>query len=239
MNNIPVITVSDRVPTEDYYCVSAFHESLARFGHEATVLGMGQPYRGMMDRLKRPLAHMKIISSEIVIICDCWDLIFLESPIAIADKFRSFRHPIVFSAERTLFPEKDYGEYPVGTTDVGRLNAGFIVGYRDALIALFDHLDVANAPEDTVDGDGKWTHYSEQEMLHHAFVEQFVPMTLDYENALCQSMFKTLPGEIQLGERCRNTITGAYPMALHWNGPAKTEAHILPAEGVKWWREKR
>lgn len=236
MKRIPVIAVSDKVPVAPYYCYQEFHESLARFGHEATILGMDQPYRGMMDRLKRPLAHMKSIFAEVVIICDCWDMIFLESPAAMAERFRGFGKAIVFSSERTLFPAKDYGAYPAGTTDSRYLNAGFIIGEREALIALFEHLDVANQPEDSVDDDGKWTHYSEQELLHHAFVEQFVPMTLDYESALCQSMFKTKPGEIELGEQCRNTLTGSHPMALHWNGPAKTEAPILPAEGVRWWR---
>lgn len=238
MNRIPVITVCDRIPHEDYFCHREFKESLRRFGNEAIILGKGEPWHGLMDKPKRYLSYMRSILSEHVILTDAWDVIFLESPVSIIDRFLQFNKPIVFSAERTMFPGKDYGNYPTGPTDVCYLNSGFIVGVREALISLFEHMDVSNAPQDVRHEDGKWTNVVDQERFHFAFVEQFVPMTLDYASDLCQSMFKTKPGEIELGARCRNTITGAYPMALHWNGPAKTEAPILPAEGLKWWRAK-
>lgn len=235
---IPVISVADKAPAEPYYCFSEYQESLRRFGHEPTILGFGQPFTGMMSRLKLPLRHMRTSSDEHVIITDCWDMLFLESPLAIVDRFRSFGQPIVFSAERTLFPLHNYGEYPVGTTDSCYLNAGFMVGLREAFIALFEHLDVDNQPDDRQRVNESWEHFSEQQLLHHAFVEQFIPMTLDYESVLCQSMFKTRDREIELGDRIRNTMTGHHPMAIHWNGPAKTDAPVTLQQGVEWWRRQ-
>lgn len=235
---IPVITVSDKRPEQDYYCYDEYFESLRRFGHEATLLGFGQPFRGMMSRLKLPLAHMRTIRDRHVIITDCWDLLFLRSPEDMVELFLDFGKPIVFSAERTLFPALDYGKYPTGRSDSRYLNAGFIIAEREALIELFEHMDVDDKPDDRQREDGSWHHESEQAYLHQAFVEQFIPMTLDYRSELCQSMFKTHPGEIDLSrERIWNKFTDYQPMAIHWNGPAKTEAHVLPAQGVRWWRE--
>lgn len=236
---ISVITVSDKRPEQPYYCYDEYFESLRRFGHEATVLGFGEPYRGMMSRLKLPLAHMRTITDKHVLITDCWDMLFLRSPEEIVERFTGFGAPVVFSAERTLFPVKDYGEYPVAPNDCRYLNAGFIVAEREALIALFDHLKIDEQCDDFQKESGEWQHFSEQELLHHAFVEQFVPMVLDYGSELCQSMFKTLTGEICFTvDGVVNTLTGSHPMVLHWNGPAKTEAPVSPAEGVEWWRDK-
>lgn len=233
---IPVISVADKHPPQDYYCFSEYKESLQRFDHEATILGFDQPFTGMMSRLKLPLQHMRNLTAEHVIITDCWDMLFLESPLAVVDRFRQFNKPIVFSSERTLFPNLDYGEYPTGTTDSCYLNAGFMVGLREALVALFEHLDVDNQPEDRKRVDDSWENFSEQQLLHHAFVEQFIPMTLDYESVLCQNIWGTKPSEIELGNRALNTATGSYPMVLHWNGPAKTDSPVNIFEGVKWWR---
>jgi len=237
---IPVICVSDRKPTEPYYIYDAFHESLRRFGHEAVVLGFGEPYRGMMSRLKLPLQYLRTIQDEHVILTDCWDVLFLASPVEIVNYLRCFTAPIVISAERTLFPDKDYGEYPESfTSDVKYLNAGFIVAERKELISLLEHLDVDNQPDDFKNPDDSWTHFSEQELLHHAYVEQFVPIELDKHNLLCQNMFKTLPGEVVIEEgRIYNTISKIHPSVIHWNGPAKTEAELLPAYVIDWWRNR-
>lgn len=235
---IPVVTVSEKIPPESYYCYGPFHESLARFNHKATVLGWGRPFIGLMSRLKLGLPHLKTISDEHVIITDCWDVLFLESPAAIVERFRQFGKPIVWSSERALFPVKDYGPYPTGPTDSCYLNCGFGVGEREAFIALFEHMKVFDVPDDHQDASGRWHHFQDQEYLNHAFVEQFVPQTLDYESVLCQNMWGTKPGEIDLGERAGNTTTGSYPMVLHWNGPAKTHAPVTIFEGVKWWRSR-
>lgn len=235
---IPVLTVSDKSPTEPYYCYDEFFESLGRFDHRATVLGFGEPFRGMISRLKLPLRHMRTIHDKHIIITDCWDLLFLRSPEEMVEHFQCQKYPIMFSAERTLFPAKNYGDYPTGTSDSRYLNAGFIIAEREALIELFEHLRVDEQPDDSLREDGSWEHHSEQELLHRAFVEQFISMTLDYQSEICQSMYKTEPREIDVSDdRIRNLFSGAHPMAIHWNGPAKTEAHVLPAEGVKWWRE--
>jgi len=235
--NIPVIAVSDKAPSESYYCYQEFHESLRRFGHEATILGFGEPYRGMMSRLKLPLQYLRTIRDEHVILTDCWDVLFLSSPVDIVEVFKTFSAPIVISAERTLFPAKDYGEYPAADSDVRYLNAGFIVAKRETLIALLEHLDVANQPDDFQRPDESWQHFSEQELMHHAYVEQFVHIALDTHSMLCQNMFKTQPGEVIIEEMgIWNTITNSYPQSIHWNGPAKTEAELLPATVIEWWK---
>jgi hypothetical protein len=234
---IPVIAISECAPTQRYYCWEAFNESLRRLGHEATILGWGQPYIGLMSRLKKGLPYLKTITDEHVIITDAWDVLFLESPLAIVEKFRALGKPIVWSSERLLFPPGDYGEYPKGTTDSRYLNCGWGVGEREAFIALFEHMKVMDVPDDFQKPDGSWKHFLDQEYLHHAFVEQFVPQTLDYESALCQNMWMTKPGEIDLGERARNTVTGQFPSVLHWNGPAKTNAPVTIFQGVAWWKQ--
>lgn len=236
---IPVIAVSNRVPIEPYYCYAEFLESLERFGNPPTILGMGEEYRGMMSRLKLPLAHMRSLNSKHVILTDSWDVIFLDHPERIVEVFQTFNKPIVFSSERTLFPDKNYGAYPEGKTDSRYLNAGFIVAESEALIELFDHLGVPGQPDDHQNEDGSWTHYSEQELLHHAFVEQYIPMTLDYYSVLCQSMFQTKPKEIVLnGDGLCNTSHDTYPKVIHWNGPAKTTAFLLPQTFIPRWKNQ-
>lgn len=237
MKTIPVIAVSDRIPTEAYYCYQGFHDSLAKFGHEATILGAGKPYTGMMSRLKLPLAYMRTISDEHVILCDCWDLLFLASPLDIVEQFEAKNTPIVISAERTLFPALDYGEYPVGDTDCRYLNAGFIVARREALIEMLELIGTESMPDDHQREDGSWQHYSEQELLHKIFCKYPWSMRLDYGSQLCQNMYKTHPGEVMMTHSgIVNTIYDTKPMAIHWNGPAKTEATLRPADVMAWMR---
>lgn len=239
MNKVPVIAVSNRTPEESYYCYGEFFESLRMFGCEPVILGFGEPYRGMMSRLKLPLNYLRTIEDEHVIICDCWDLIFLRSPEDIVDEFKRFNAPIVISAEKTLFPAKDYGEYPQCEGDCRYLNAGFIVAEREALIRWLDHLDVPNQPDDYQNPDGSWVHFSEQELLHRAYVEQFIQVKLDHTSRLCQNMFRVDDGEVVLTKsEFLNVREATSPMAIHWNGPAKTEAPILPAEFIKWWKNQ-
>lgn len=234
---IPVIAVSDKRPEAPYYIYDAFFESLDRLGTTPVILGYGEPYKGMMSRLRLPLEYMCTISDEHVILTDCWDVLFLRSPEDIIQRFKEFGKPIVISAERTLFPEKDYGQYPESPNDVRYLNAGFIVAEREALISLFDHLRIDAQPDDFQREDGSWQHFSEQELLHHAYVEQFIPIALDHDSEICQNMFRTLGGEICFtADGVVNTVTNSHPMVLHWNGPAKTEAWVLPQDGVKWWK---
>lgn len=234
-----VLTVSNRRPSEPYMLYDECRESLGKFGHALVELTR---FDGMMSRLKEPLKWLHANPCEHLILIDSWDMIWLESPNEVIRRFKEFGKSIVISAERNLFPATDErrDKYPAGPTDVRYLNAGFIVAQRDAFVALLEHLDVLNLPDDYQDEDGKWVHQSEQGLMHDAFIEQFVPMTLDYASTLCQNLFQSLPGEVTLIDgRAQNTLFNTDPCVLHANGPSKTDGVLTGRHLKQWWKGGR
>lgn len=217
-----ILTVSNKVPTEPYYCWNAFHESLKRFGFEAIVLGMGEHYGGLMTRPRKAREWLrKNQSDEVMIICDSWDVVFAESPTLIETAFNEIRGRgrLVWNAEKTFFPEDYTLDFPNPGTPYRYLNSGFAIGPADAHLDLLESLNLDSIPDDHINEKGEQINPFEQPLVQNAFCNGKIPMTLDTHCEIVQCLHAVTPQELDLtSERIRNTITNTHPMVFHMNG---------------------
>lgn len=218
-----ILTVSNKVPTQPYYCWNAFHESLRRFGFEAIVLGMGEHYGGLMTRPRKAREWLRTNpSNEIMIICDSWDIVFAQSPVEITAAYEEMMGAVsglIWNAEKTFFPFDPTLEFPDPGTPYRYLNSGFAVGPANEHLALLEALNLDSIPDDHKDATGKQINPFEQPLVQKAYCNQVIPMILDTHVRICQCLHAVTPEELDLtGERIRNTITNTYPMVFHMNG---------------------
>ena len=217
-----ILTVSNKVPTQPYYCWNAFHESLRRFGFEAIVLGMGEHYGGLMTRPRKAREWLRNNpSEEVMIICDSWDIVFARSPDEIENEYYNIREGahLVWNAEKTFFPFDPTLDFPDPGTPYRYLNSGFAIGPASAHLALLEALNLDSIPDDHVDTSGKQVNPFEQPLIQAAYCKQVIPMKLDTQVRICQCLHAVTPEELDLtGDFIRNTITDTNPMVFHMNG---------------------
>lgn len=244
---VEVVTVCDKKPTQPYYHYDEFLASLMRYGTVLTVLGFGQGWEGLVTKPKRLRHHLRYgCKADIVIACDCWDVVFQKHPDEIAERYQTLwpSLPVVFNAERNLFPRTDLEAFfPETGTPWRYLNSGFMIGRRDDLLTMIETVDWDAIPPDhqlAEDTDityagvtrryekDSWFCPNDQGDYQEIFSKQPVPMTLDVSAELCITGHGASLEEFDLSEpeEVRNTITDTVPGVFHFNGDAKEK--VLP-----------
>src|ERR1044072_3922573 len=101
--------------------------SLTKFSVPLTVLGQNEAeYWGHCWRWKTVIRAARESSADIVMHCDGYDVMCLDSLSSVESKFASLNHPIVFGYEPQVQPEFWLG-----------LQTGIMIAERDALIEVF------------------------------------------------------------------------------------------------------
>ena len=151
-----VITVA----TEDNDELQRFRDSAKRYGVPYIVLGLGDDWksgRAVNGVLLEPGGAQKIIylrdeiknwenlQDTIIMFTDSYDVLFNATPMEIIRKFRDMGSPIVFSAEKTCWPDTEIAErYPMVDSEYYFLNSGGFIGYGDHIIKMVNHdIDIA------------------------------------------------------------------------------------------------
>lgn len=145
-----VITVA----TEMNEALERFIKSCNYYRIPHKILGLGDDWKsGKAENgvLLEPGGAQKIIylrdemrtwdklEDTILMFTDSYDVVFNSPPSDIISKFRSFNKGIVFSAEKTCWPDPDRaGDYPDSPTDYKYLNSGGIIGYADKIFELIN-----------------------------------------------------------------------------------------------------
>lgn len=222
-----VVTVSNREPTQSYYIFRQFKESLRRFAMPVTILGWQEPWAGLMTKPRRLRQWLRDrrYSSDRLIVCDAWDIVFAEHPHGMIDFYESHFGPdkVVFNAERNCFPRGDLADrFPDPGTPWRYLNSGFMVGTPENILKIIDSMGIDHIPDDHRQPDGSWYNPNDQEHYTLAYLEQPVPMVLDTQCHLCQSLSGCEPYEFDFSTRpFKNLVTGSAPRVFHFNGSAK------------------
>lgn len=220
-----IFAVSNRRPMEDYYCLDAWERS-TEGANKLVVSGVGTHYQGLFDKPKFLYRCIKneIITTEYIIACDCWDLVFITPPEVIIEVFKTFDTDIVFSSERTCFPDDNkeaYDKLPY-TSSYRYLNSGMIVGKTAAILKLLEAMDVESVPDDYWDND-HMVHFNDQAFYLDWFLKQPVPMKLDYDQKLCTTFHAVELDEIDFSDDgIMVKETNTFPCAAHGNGSGKT-----------------
>lgn len=228
MIDYTIVTISNRSPTENYYCLNQWHQSVQGTNH-IVIKEMGTPYRGLGDKPRFVYRAIKqgLIKTKYIIFCDCWDLVFASTPEEIIEKYLAFNSDLVISAEKNCFPEdlkEEFDKLPY-TSSYRYLNSGMIVGTTDSLLTTLEAMDAENIPNDYFDKERNCNfHYNDQKLYQDIFLQQPVKITLDYNQIIANSLHQVKIEELDFSEkRIRNIETGSYPCVLHMNGSAKSD----------------
>ena len=154
-----VITVA----TEDNENLSRFKESCHYYNVPYIILGMGDGWSSgkaengvllepggaqKINYLKKELLSWEDLQDHIIMFTDSYDVVFNTGPLEIVTKFRQFGSPIVFSSEKTCWPDPEIESlYPEANTEYKYLNSGGFIGYGDHILKLISE-DVENTEDD-------------------------------------------------------------------------------------------
>lgn len=233
--NFRIVTVCNRYPTEDYYCLNEFIKSLGE--HKAMVLG-SQPgqYQGLGSKPRLLYEAIKggYIPESHIIFCDCFDLVFATNPNELFKKYKQFTAPFVVSSEKNCFPadlKDDFDNlYKDHDTPYKYLNSGMIVAEVDAMLTVLESMDAKNIPPDHWDEEKKcMINPNDQEYYQIEMMKQPVRMVMDIYQILCNTLHSVELDELGFNEeRIFNKVTKTYPCSFHLNGGAKTGGCRLP-----------
>ena len=245
--SVQVVSVCNRIPDrsrEPYYRHDAFLASMARFGEAPTILGMGEPWGGLMTKPRRLRQWLREgrCTAETLIVCDAFDIIFTVPALEVAEVYRGWytRSTLVFNAEKGLFPrgELDYAtELTPGPWRY--LNSGFMIAPPDVILATLEAMwldDIADdyrAADALHGGAGRMIEPNDQGWYQLMYAAHVVTMLLDHQCRLCQTLSACTLEEFDLsGDRIRNIVTGQTPCVFHFNGGSKND--LLPVFLKKW-----
>lgn len=225
-----IVTVANRRPTESYMCFDEMLASCRRFGHEPLLIGWGEKFGGLGSKprlLLQAIEDGKIKDGHTLFI-DAFDAVLARPPCDIMAVYYEYKAPIVWGAERNLFPaipcdrDKVFPDAPGGFR---YLNSGVCVAETEALREYLLHIKAPEIRDDHYNPDGSVNHINDQEIALLAYAEepQCLPMKLDTKCGIALNTFQVSAGELDMGgERIRIIETGAEPCVFHMNGPAKS-----------------
>jgi hypothetical protein len=230
--SIQVVTVASRIPDarEPYYKYQTYIDSLARFGVTPTILGMGEPWGGLMTKPRRLRQWLRAgnCKTDTLIVCDAFDVVFTAPPDEVEKKYRDLwpELPIVFNAERGIFPR---GELAHKFDDVPGpwkyLNSGFMIGPPDKILALLESMwlddihDDTKAADDLHGGAGAHINPNDQGHFLYSYAAQVVPIELDHGCELCQTLSACTIEDFDLTRaNILNVVKQTTPLVFHFNG---------------------
>lgn len=225
-----ILTVKHGDPNRySHNCHREFLRSLD--SHSMRPIFLPGEWKGMTSKIKflwRYLQSGKHTGSH-VIFTDCFDLVFgnhaLKRPNDLwpemMDRFKSFGVPFVANAEKNCFPFPELAPHfekfmPKGCASPFKfLNSGFMIANTEAMVEILRFMRPDEIPDDYRGTDGKMVHPGDQDFFQVAFLEQPVPMKLDYDGLLCTACHGVEPNEIRIFQTA--TTTGIVDLLFHQN----------------------
>lgn len=221
-----VITVA----TEENENLTNFKKSCEVFGIPYTILGLGDKWESgkaengvllepggaqKINYLKRELEKIDNLQDHIILFTDSYDVIFAAPPIEIVTKFRNIKKPIVFSAEKTCWPDPEVEfQYPRLNSEYAYLNSGGFIGYGDKIKQL-----ISDEVENWEDDQRYYTKkYLESPESYHLDSEQYIFQTLNLA-------IDDVEIDKNFG-RLKNIVTKTNPCVIHANGPSSVKEFL-------------
>lgn len=239
-----VISVTSRIPDpirEPYYQYPKFIASLGALGVEPTILGMGEPWHGLISKPKimRDWLRRGECGADVIIWSDSFDVVFSEHPDKAVQTYRNTwpELPVVYNAERGLFPRNDLlSSFPECGTPWRYLNSGLIIGRATDILRILEWMPLDDTPGDCKDPDtGRDIQPNDQGWHQFTYSAQPVPMILDSHAQLFQSYSACELDEFDLtGPKVMNRLTETCPSIHHFNGNSKDliMGHFLEKWGL-------
>ena len=236
-----VVAVSSRQPRENepYYRPGVFTASLRRFGVEPVILGLNEPWGGLMSK---PAHFLKWLSAperkpdERVILSDCWDVIFADHPDNISARIAdAFGGSVVFNTEKSCWPLAELAKYFDDEGTPWRyLNGGVMHGRVADLRVMFESMGLEAIGLDREE-DGRRIEPNDAVPLVMAYVNQPVTIRVDAKCRVFQCFSESSAEEFDIDATgVKNKLTGTRPGILHFNGGSKNELmpQVMAAMGL-------
>ena len=207
------------------------NEALDRFKHSCHVnnipykiLGIGQEWTGgpaengvllqpggaqKINLLKEELKSYPDLGNHIIMFTDSYDVLFNDGPKNIVKKFREMESTVVFSAEKTCWPDESLEEkYPITMSEYRFLNSGGFIGYGDHINEIINKVEVGNDYDDQL-------YYTER---FFDSLEGDKNIILDHQQDLFQTLGNAVESVKVVDGKVYNHETNSYPMVIHGNG---------------------
>jgi len=245
--SVEVVTVMNRIPNpikEPYYKPHVFLKSLERFGVKPTVLGLNEPWGGLMTKPRRLRQWLRAgnCKSDLLIYPDAFDVVFTAAPEEVGEAYREHWPwlPVLFNAERDMFPPGDLQRKYADLIGPWKyLNGGVIMGPPDQILKLLEAMwldeihDDHPSPDELHGGAGRQINPHEQGWYHLHYAAQVNPIDIDHQCKLLQCLSSSTLQEFDLsGERIKNVVMGSTPLVYHFNGGSKND--LMPIFLKKW-----
>jgi hypothetical protein len=216
-----VITVA----TEENENLARFRKSCSFYKVPYIVLGLGDDWKSggaengvllepggaqKIIYLREELKSWPQLDDHIVMFTDSYDVVFSSGPEEILRKFRSTNAQIVFSAEKTCWPDSEIeDQYPEHDGEYRFLNSGGFIGYANQIMSILDE-DIDISYDDQL--------YYAQKFLEKV-QEDVEFIKLDYKQDIFQTLNQAIT-DVEQNESGRfiNLVYDTKPCVIHANG---------------------
>lgn len=215
-----VITVA----TEENEALNRFKDSCHKNNIPYKILGLGQEWTGgpaengvllqpggaqKINLLKEDLKTYPDLGNHIIMFTDSYDVLFNDGPKNIVKKFREMKSAVVFSAEKTCWPDENLKDkYPMTMSPYRFLNSGGFIGYGDHISEIINKVEVGNDYDDQL-------YYTER---FFESLEDGKNIKLDHQQDLFQTMGDAVNDIKIVDGKIYNKETNTYPLIVHANG---------------------
>lgn len=236
-----IVVVSSGLPNAPYYCLNEFYKSLS--GEQIIQLGGDFPNFHLSDRprILYDAFQKGIFTAPKILFCDSWDLVFVDKPEVLFNKWEAMECDLGISGEKNCFPD-DYKEQFDKTapewTSYKYINCGLVLGHTEAFYEALKSMDALNHPYDYWDAENnRMFHYNEQKYWHEEWLKQPVNIKIDYRQDLAWCMQDVSMDDVVFWgggnkeieiNKIKNKETGTSPSIIHWNGSSKTNGTMEP-----------
>ncbi len=184
------------VATQATSGLARLQSSLSKFAVPITILGQGErEYLGHGWRWKMFVRAAKASTADIVIHCDAYDSICLDSLSNLLAKFASLAHPLVFSHEPQSQPEPWLA-----------LNPGLMMADRHTLLTVFD-----NGTLEALFPD----HFNDLYQIQSLYSWKPDAFKVDTQGVLFHTLGPRSPELVVQSNRLVNPMTGNAPCFVH------------------------
>lgn len=141
------------IATERNEYVKEFEQSLENNGYEYKLLGLGQKWRGFEMKMELYKQELSNLGNRIVIVCDSYDIVFLENRKTILDKYHALANDkVVIGLENLKDSFCDFSTICIpeiikkcniinhNFLGFKYINSGFIMGRADQLMGIFQFM---------------------------------------------------------------------------------------------------
>jgi len=225
---LEIVTYLDKIPppkTIQKIGYEIFLLSCKKFNIKPIILKAGEheKWNGLITRIikyKEYIFNHKNDSNYLLIV-DCFDLLFVDSPLKILNyEFKD--DTILFSSEINCYPNTNLIKaYPNCNTKFKYLNGGIIFGKIKNFKNFFSKIDLYNPNPIFI--DEKYGTENDQYIFTKAFLNQVSDIKLDTNCEYFQNLYLTEESDFKFigNGKILNVNTNTYPFIFHFNGASK------------------